>query len=125
MSQQIEMKGGGLDLPFYEYVHKYLEITHSGIASPAGTLDPQFHEYHRSDLHKMTRALLDLARYAETSITAYRAIEWWSNKGGWMPPEWQIKVDNEYLNLPKMLIDCMIKPTTYYEFALLQKRVIE
>lgn len=113
------------DLPFYEYVHKYNEIAHSGILSPIGTLDPQFHQYHHSDIHKMTRALLSLATYAEYSIMAYRAIEWWSIMGGWMPTVWLLRVENDYINLPNEILKALIKPTTYTEWSIGQQKAVE
>ena len=64
------------DFPdFNDYVYEYHESIHSGVGANVNRLNPQY-EY--SD-EQRAESLKSIEQYAETSITAYRAIEWWAN----------------------------------------------
>lgn len=59
---------------FYDYVLDNLEWNHSGVLSNVNRLNPRY-EYEWIERYN---ALRELAQYADYSLTAYRAIEWWS-----------------------------------------------
>lgn len=106
------------DYRFSEYVYEYREITHSGIACNVNYLDPQY----GFGADKMIEAFKQLEQYANTSITAYRAIEWWAA----MPiGPIQFIVEGSGESLPQQIIKRVTKPTHYWQMTSEKVEIIE
>lgn len=106
------------DFDFYEYVHKYPEIMHSGIACNVNYLDPQFDYSGDKRLH----AIQQLEQYANDSITAYRAIEWWADMT--IGPR-EFLTDNPNESLPEQILKRVTKPTHYYQLSSVKIEIVE
>jgi hypothetical protein len=87
---------------YFDYVFSTYETMHSGVHINLITLDPQYHHL-PSDL---LNAIEDLEQYADRFISAYRALEWWSEDA---PP--YIK------DTAKEILNRVTKPTRYFTVA--------
>jgi hypothetical protein len=98
------------DFEFSEYVYKYHEIMHSGIACHVNYLNPMFD----SSNEKMANAIRQLEKYANDSITAYRAIEWWAAMS--IGPSTFV-VDESGETLPRQVLKRITKPTHFWQMT--------
>lgn len=58
---------------YMRFVFKYPESTHSGVLANANSLAPGVKHL----AQEFATAAKTLAQYADSSITAYRALKWW------------------------------------------------